>query len=339
MFRFRFQTSSIFLISSKRFVSSSTTETKKELEEEPFIPDFSHDDGNNKRTNQQQSTRSIGQITKWVEDKGFGFVNLQGKSLFVHARELVMNEKGKHSPQLDQPKLVVGQTVEFSVGIQPDGRMKAVKISQIGGIPLGSEVMKKQKKNENDETSNKKEEEKEEQIEFDFGFGEEAEVEQQQQQKSVEQEGKSTNKKKMVQNNDTESSNHNNKNNKKLFSSYQWNCVEAGNPSIDGFKVTQFPTNNSGNTEIPVPNEKWVDDVDHDNNKKPEPFRPSSSSATTTAQMQDQRAKNAAPPLPSSTSRPIWESELLGWPTEFSAREMDFFDLEELEEKRSGWIR
>jgi cold shock CspA family protein len=271
------QQSKTTLFSLLRVQTVRFTSTKAE-EEEPFIPDFSTEPSENSlfnnntinNNNSSNKNRSVGKVTKWVEEKGFGFINLQGKSLFVHARELQNNNNNKSTQQ--QPKLVVGQTVEFTIGAQPDGRLKAMNVSEVGGGALGSSSS------------------------------------------TLVEESKSTEKKKSKENNNSKN---------KLFSSYQWNCVENGNPSVDGFKVTSFPTNPQGTHEIPSVPSTMTNAND--------------GSATTTDEIDNKIKANSAPP-PSSNSRPIWESELLGWPTEFSAREMDFFDLEELEERRSGWI-
>ena len=306
---------------SLRFSSSSP--------EEPFIPDFSQSDSTSSSSNNNNKniTRSTGKVTKWVDDKGFGFVNLQGKSLFVHARELNV---AQNSPK----SLKLGQTVEFTVGSQADGRLRATKVSQVGGKPLG------EKQSDDDDAASGDGNDKTFSSDaFDLGEDEFTMNSSQQQQPkkktfiptkktaflNQQKEGKSSSKSSQTRD--------------KLFSSYQWNCVESGNPSVEGFKVTSFPTNPQGNHEIPVPDKNWNDaDVTEKSSDEKKSTTTANTSNINVAE-EEAKIKASLPPPPSSNSRPIWESELLGWPTEFSAREMDFFDLEELEEKRSGWIQ
>ena len=146
--------------------------------------------------------------------------------------------------------------------------------------------------------------------------------------------------------------------NAKLFTPHQWNCVESGNAAVDGLKATSFPMDAGGEHDLPVPTEKWAGDVDRApagvDAKQQQQQQPRASTSSDRGSDNDAHPHQGdthahthshatghgygAAPAPSSSSRPIWESELLGWPSEFAAREMDFFDLEELEERRSGWL-
>ncbi len=174
-------------------------------------------------------------MTKWVEDKGFGFINLQGKSLFVHARELIQPTAPAAATGVLRTskmsggvaRLAEGQQVEFTIGSQPDGRLKATLVSAAGGGVLPCFAMS-------------------------------------------EEQGQQPSK-------------------------------PSSAPLPEGKATTR---------------------------------RPSAAAVEDAASAPRSSAASGTDVKKSSSQRPLWDTEdLIRWPSEFASREMDFFDLEELEEK------
>lgn len=74
--------------------------------------------------------RSQGQVVKWFDEKGYGFVAAQasGAQLFVHVRDL---------PQTGR-RPAVGDRVQFDVETGDDGRKRAVRVTWEDPLPGGT---------------------------------------------------------------------------------------------------------------------------------------------------------------------------------------------------------
>ncbi len=71
-----------------------------------------------------QSQRQQGQVSKWQEDKGFGFIETQtGESLFFHISEF----KAPRRPS-------IGDEVVFSVGQDSQGRLQAKQVQELSFV-------------------------------------------------------------------------------------------------------------------------------------------------------------------------------------------------------------
>ncbi|MGH8492426.1 MAG: DUF1294 domain-containing protein [Moraxellaceae bacterium] len=80
------------------------------------------------------STKHQGRISKWQDDKGFGFITPSsgGKEIFVHIKAF---RKGQGRPQL-------GAHVEYEAGLDAQSRLRAESASLIRGRTLpGSTLM------------------------------------------------------------------------------------------------------------------------------------------------------------------------------------------------------
>jgi cold shock CspA family protein len=68
----------------------------------------------------------IGKLTRWVDEKGFGFIKTgpDERDVFVHVSTFPPNE---------QPRIQRGIEVEFRTQQQPDGRTKAVQVRILDG--------------------------------------------------------------------------------------------------------------------------------------------------------------------------------------------------------------
>ncbi len=74
--------------------------------------------------NRQQGTFQQGQIKKWQEDKGFGFIEtVAGESVFFHISEF----KAPRRP-------VIGDEVVFTVGRDNQGRLQAKQVQELGFV-------------------------------------------------------------------------------------------------------------------------------------------------------------------------------------------------------------
>lgn len=72
----------------------------------------------------QQHYKQQGQIKKWQEDKGFGFIETKdGESLFFHVSEF----KAPRRP-------VIGDEVVFTVGRDNQGRLQAKQVQELGFV-------------------------------------------------------------------------------------------------------------------------------------------------------------------------------------------------------------
>lgn len=70
------------------------------------------------------ANRQQGQIKKWQEDKGFGFIETEaGEQVFFHVSEF----KARRRPTL-------GEAVVFSVGQDNQGRKQAKKVQELGFV-------------------------------------------------------------------------------------------------------------------------------------------------------------------------------------------------------------
>ena len=70
------------------------------------------------------ANRQQGQIKKWQEDKGFGFIETEaGEQVFFHMSEF----KARRRPTL-------GEAVVFSVGRDNQGRMQAKQVQELGFV-------------------------------------------------------------------------------------------------------------------------------------------------------------------------------------------------------------
>lgn len=71
-----------------------------------------------------ETKRVKGIVSKWVDDKGYGFITFDGrKSAFIHHSEIDVGVKGKKH-------LDVGQEVEFSAKLTEKG-LRAVDLIRI----------------------------------------------------------------------------------------------------------------------------------------------------------------------------------------------------------------
>lgn len=72
----------------------------------------------------RQLQRQQGQVEKWQEDKGFGFIKTEaGESIFFHVSEF----KAPRRPS-------VGDEVVFSVGKDNQGRQQALQVQELGFV-------------------------------------------------------------------------------------------------------------------------------------------------------------------------------------------------------------
>lgn len=70
------------------------------------------------------ATKQQGTISKWQEDKGFGFIETEaGESLFFHSSEF----KAAHRPE-------IGEQVVFTPGQDSQGRLQARQVQQLGFV-------------------------------------------------------------------------------------------------------------------------------------------------------------------------------------------------------------
>ncbi|MGM8885477.1 DUF1294 domain-containing protein [Psychrobacter sp. 1U2] len=70
------------------------------------------------------ANRQQGRITKWQDDKGFGFIETEvGESLFFHVSEF----KAPRRPVIDEP-------VVFSVGQDKQGRLQARQVQELSFV-------------------------------------------------------------------------------------------------------------------------------------------------------------------------------------------------------------
>lgn len=87
--------------------------------------------------------RQQGQIKKWQEDKGFGFIETEaGDQLFFHISEF----KAKRRPN-------VGEEVVFSVGQDNQGRTQAKQVQELGFIQQKMAQKNQQIRQRNDKIS------------------------------------------------------------------------------------------------------------------------------------------------------------------------------------------
>jgi uncharacterized membrane protein YsdA (DUF1294 family)/cold shock CspA family protein len=79
-------------------------------------------------------TANIGKITKWNDEKGFGFItpNSGGKSVFIHINDF----SNRH------PRPVEGLSVTYRLSTDAKGRRCANKASPVGGQPVLSKADK-----------------------------------------------------------------------------------------------------------------------------------------------------------------------------------------------------
>lgn len=72
----------------------------------------------------EQPHRQQGRITKWQDDKGFGFINTEaGESVFFHVSEF----KVARRPE-------IGEQVVFSVGQDNQGRLQAKQVQELSFV-------------------------------------------------------------------------------------------------------------------------------------------------------------------------------------------------------------
>lgn len=77
----------------------------------------------------------VGTITQWMDDKGYGWVEADGKRWFVHAKDF---ERGQRRPKS-------GEEVRFSPGLDPKGRSCAKSVTFVnagkGRISSGTWIL------------------------------------------------------------------------------------------------------------------------------------------------------------------------------------------------------